>query len=325
MRCLTLADALKTRGASCHFICRETEGNLLEYIRERGHAAYSLPTMGEESGDWRMDGRDTEKILADLIPDWLIVDHYRLGEEWEAELRPFARAIFAIDDIGRAHACDVLLDQNMPNPIHDSYRNTLSPKAELLLGPRYALVRPEFAALRPLALARRNGSLARVVVSMGGTDPYNETCKVLNGLREGIGLKLAVDVVIGSGNPNRELVAAACARMFNTKLHLQTSRMGELMLAADCAICAAGSTTWERCCMGLPALVTALSADQLAIAESLAGIGAHVYLGSHAELSSVDYAGALQGLDADSLCAMSFAAAEVCDGRGTERIVERLH
>lgn len=325
MRCLALADALKSRGASCYFVCREQAGNLLEYIRGHGHTSLSLPKTVGETCDWLMDAEDTRRILVELIPNWLIVDHYRLGEEWEIALRSFAGRILAIDDIGRPHACDLLLDQNMPNPMHDSYRKMLAPKVELLLGPRYALVRPEFAALRPRALARRNGSLARVVVSMGGSDPYNETCKVLEGLGEGMGSKLDVDVVIGSSNPNRESVEAACARMSSAKLHVQTSKMGELMLAADCAICAGGSTTWERCCMGLSAIVTALSADQLAIAESLAKIGAHVYLGTNTELSSADYARALQGLDPDSLRAMSLAAAGVCDGHGVERIAERLH
>ena len=32
MRCLTLADALKNRGAECYFICREHSGNLIGLI-----------------------------------------------------------------------------------------------------------------------------------------------------------------------------------------------------------------------------------------------------------------------------------------------------
>ena len=36
MRCLTLANALRDRGAQCRFICREHPGNLLELIRKQG-------------------------------------------------------------------------------------------------------------------------------------------------------------------------------------------------------------------------------------------------------------------------------------------------
>ena len=36
MRCLTLADALRERGAQCSFICREHKGNLINLIAQRG-------------------------------------------------------------------------------------------------------------------------------------------------------------------------------------------------------------------------------------------------------------------------------------------------
>lgn len=42
MRCLTLADALRARGAQCHFISRLHPGHLLELIRQRGYKSNSL-------------------------------------------------------------------------------------------------------------------------------------------------------------------------------------------------------------------------------------------------------------------------------------------
>ena len=44
MRCLTLADELANKGASCRFICREHDGHLLAFIHERGHTATGLPS-----------------------------------------------------------------------------------------------------------------------------------------------------------------------------------------------------------------------------------------------------------------------------------------
>ena len=43
MRCLTLAQALRDRGAHCRFICREHPGHLLEQIRLAGFEAIALP------------------------------------------------------------------------------------------------------------------------------------------------------------------------------------------------------------------------------------------------------------------------------------------
>ena len=43
VRCLTLADALRDRGAETTFVCRELEGNLLNLIRARGHGIMQPP------------------------------------------------------------------------------------------------------------------------------------------------------------------------------------------------------------------------------------------------------------------------------------------
>ncbi len=46
MRCLTLADALRARGAHATFMCRPHKGHLLDVIAQRGHRAVSLPALG---------------------------------------------------------------------------------------------------------------------------------------------------------------------------------------------------------------------------------------------------------------------------------------
>jgi UDP-2,4-diacetamido-2,4,6-trideoxy-beta-L-altropyranose hydrolase len=327
IRCLALADALKSRGVDCHFVCREQTGNLLDSIQGRGHVVHPLtgPPGGDTAADWSVDARRSGAVLEALQPDWLVVDHYELGQGWERQIRPSVGRLMAIDDIGRPHLCDVLLDQNFPNPMHGRYGPSATGDALLLLGPQFALVRPEFAALRPFALSRRDGSLRRVLVSMGGSDPEGETTKALTGLAASSGgSQWAVDVVVGAGNPHRRSVEEACARLPNARLHVQTSRMADLMAAADCAITAGGSTSWERCCLGLPALVTAVSPDQLAIAESLADAGVQVFMGRNSGLTSDDYAAALGELTAAWLREMSACAAEICDGRGVERVAERL-
>jgi len=42
VRCLTLADTLKERGARCRFICCALKGNMLDLIRERGFESHTL-------------------------------------------------------------------------------------------------------------------------------------------------------------------------------------------------------------------------------------------------------------------------------------------
>jgi UDP-2,4-diacetamido-2,4,6-trideoxy-beta-L-altropyranose hydrolase len=326
MRCLALADALQRRAVTCHFICREQTGHLIELVRQHGHMVHGLPAADSvaEANDWQADCKRVAPIVRQLRPDWLIVDHYQLGNEWENRIRPSVGRLLAIDDLGRLHCCDLLLDQNVANPVHARYEASRGAGAELLLGPRFALLRPEFAHLRPQALRRRDGALRRLLVTMGGSDPVDETSKVLNGLQQVRGRDWSVDVVVGSTNPNRKSVEAACARLPAVQMHVDTARMAELMMRADCAVGAGGSTTWERCCLGLPALVTVLSSDQVTVAESLAAMGVHVNMGWSTNVSSEHYARALGELAAERLQAMAAAAAGICDGLGAERVAESL-
>jgi UDP-2,4-diacetamido-2,4,6-trideoxy-beta-L-altropyranose hydrolase len=325
MRCLALADAMKRRGTECHFVCREDNGDALQSIRLRGHNAHGLPGATTSTSDFSADAAQTRAIVAALHPEWLVVDHYLLGRKWESEVRSATTRLFVIDDIGRAHTCDLLLDQNFQNPIHTLYRKSLGADTQLLLGPEFALLRPEFAVLRSDAMRRPRESLVRILVSMGGTDPGNETGKVLAGIMGGWQAPWLVDVVVGRCNPHLKAIADACTRMPNATLHVQTEKMAELMLAADCAITAGGSTTWERCCLGLPALVTVVSADQRMIAEAVAKAGAQVLLGCDSDLAAHDYAASLAALSPISLRDMSAAAASICDGVGAERVAARLH
>jgi UDP-2,4-diacetamido-2,4,6-trideoxy-beta-L-altropyranose hydrolase len=324
MRCLSLADCLAAHGNHCVFLCRPAPGDLIDEIEQHGHAVIRMPSMADQPKMSESDdARATGESLANLGVDWLVVDHYCLGIEWEKKVGPFARSLLVIDDVGRDHECSLLLDQNIPNPMHDRYRGTL-PETKLLIGPNYALLRTEFAAARAAALQRRTGTFVRILVSMGGTDPSNATAKALAGLESAWQEGWQVDVIIGAGNPHRESIELICSRLPAATIYVQTSNMAQLMVAADCAIGAGGSTTWERCCLALPSVVCILSMDQSSIATAVARAGAQLLLGWDQEVTVADYSREIAALSSTRLLAMSAAAARICDGLGASRVAERL-
>jgi UDP-2,4-diacetamido-2,4,6-trideoxy-beta-L-altropyranose hydrolase len=207
--------------------------------------------------------------------------------------------------------------------MHERYRRTL-PEAKLLIGPQYALLRAEFAALRSVALRRRTGVLIRILLSMGGSDPSNATGKALAAVESAWQDGWQVDAIIGSGNPHRESIESICRQLPAATLHVQTSNMAQLMTAADCAIGAGGSTTWERCCLGLPSVVSILSNDQASIATAVADAGAQSLVGRDEEATVTDYAREISALSPARLLGMSACAARICDGMGASRVAERL-
>jgi UDP-2,4-diacetamido-2,4,6-trideoxy-beta-L-altropyranose hydrolase len=324
-RCASLARALVKVGHEVEFVCRKLEGDLSHWLEAEGFRVTQILDGTSTAIMELQDARATTDSVQGRHYDWIIVDHYGLGVPWERAATIMADHLFVLDDLGRHHDCDILLDQNYVNPTHALYAARVSSDCQLLLGSQFALLRPEFAQLRAKSLARDRKHIARVLVNMGGSDPCNETSKVLVGLARLTRDQPYVDVVIGAGNPHRNAVETACAELQHVDLHVQTARMAELMVAADCAICATGNTTWERCALGLPALVTILADNQMATAEALDAAGAQQLLGWQHQLVPDDYARALLALDSQKLRRMSAAAAKICDGEGVERVAKYLY
>jgi len=156
------------------------------------------------------------EVLEARPVDLLICDHYSLGREWQRAMRPFTRAIMAVDDFaGRDHDCDLLLDQNaVDESLAGRYRKLVPTRARLLLGPHYALLRPEFLS-GPRAVAGAGGAIRRVLIFFGGFDATNETQKALEALEMLGERRPAVDVIAPADGPHAFQVSKKCAGMQN--------------------------------------------------------------------------------------------------------------
>lgn len=342
MRCLTLADSLRARGHESRFLARPHEGHLAEHIRARGHAVLLLPVDGAEhdeadpdgpphadwlGGPWTEDATASLAALRDAPPDWLVVDHYALDARWEALVAPACGRMLVIDDLAdRPHACDLLLDQNLGRRAAD-YAALLPAGCETLIGQQFALLRPEFRALRAASLARREAPLLRnLLVSMGGIDKDDATSAVLDGI-EAAGLPdgVTVTVISGRDSPWLDKVRRRAADMrLPTTVLVDVRNMAERMLQADLAIGGAGGTAWERCCLGLPSIVVVLADNQRPGAEALARAGAAWVIDEVAAVPR-ELPGLLATAVAPAVLAQAARrAAGITDGRGAERVSERL-
>lgn len=317
MRCLSLADALGEKGGQVRFICRRLPSAYASMIRKLGHELIELegPEAAESSG--------AIHALSDRSWNWLVVDHYALDARWETELRACAARILAIDDLAdRSHDCDALLDQNVLDARDKRYDGKVPQSCRLLLGPGYALLRSQFGRLRESALVKR-GPVLRILILMGGMDAGNQTEKAIRAVARTSRQSLEVDVVVGADHPALARIRTACER-HGYRCHVQVADVASLMARADLAIGGCGTTSWERCCLGLPSICLTLAANQRRIAEGLAARGAIVHLGNAADVDDVAIADALLAIssDAQRLAAMSAAAHELVDGKGARRVCD---
>lgn len=344
MRCLTLADELTRQGHECRFICREHPGNLGELISSKGYELSLLPmASGTElvSSDnrtnayadwlgapWQQDAEQTVEALASLKTDWLVVDHYALDALWEQQVGKAVGQIMVIDDLAdRIHECAMLLDQNLGRKLSD-YDGLVPQDCLRLIGPECALLRPEFAELRERSLKRRAyPELKRILISLGGVDRTNVTGQVLDALAESVlPVDTHLDIIMGASAPYLDEVRQQAVLLpFKAIVSVNISDMAERMCLADLSIGAAGSTSWERCCLGLTAVTVVLADNQRLIGEALARSKATLLV-EHSQIAEdlISSINRFIKLAGERQKRFSRNAAAVCDGKGTARVMSRL-
>ena len=335
MRCLTLAEAFRERSVSIRFLSRHMPQHFRDLLAERGYEFADLGSAPAGPADdlphaaWlgtpqTADAAAAVRALSDRHWDWLIVDNYALDFRWESALRLAVGHIASIDDIAnRRHDCDVLLDPNFYSDMNERYAGRVPPHCQMLLGPRFALLRQEFRRLRE-GVKARSGPVKRILIFFGGVDADNYTGSAIAALA-GSGLGgLRVDVVIGATHAARRLIESECQRL-GFDLHVQTDRMAELMAQADMAVGAGGGALWERCCLGLPSVTVSAAGNQSRQIADAAGEGLVYAPDAPGELAPF-LARQIRALIENSTLRqmMSRNGMRTVDGRGISRIVSSL-
>ena len=326
MRCLALGQVLRDAGADVSFVSRELPGHLCEFTDSLGFRVIRLPARGFARSSGEPDFSEIRGPATGAQIDWLVIDHYGIDAAWERRASAHCRHILVIDDLAdRPHECDVLLDQNFSLHPRARYDGLLNPSCELLLGPRYALLRPEFAATRAAA-QQRDGTVRRIFVFFGGSDAGGETLKVIDALAALPRQGLLVNVVIGRSNPHAAEILDACARLAGAVCQVGSNSMAAMMSDADLAIGAGGSTTWERCCVGLPSIIIAIADNQIPGSRDLHEAGCVLLLGKSAEVSVRAITETVLELLANParMRALSFASAALVDGHGAQRVTNSM-
>lgn len=266
MRCLTIGKKLKKYDIQVKFWMENLPGNLIEYVKQEGF----------------------DNILQEENSDLYIIDHYDIDEKWEKSIIPFTKHIMVIDDLAnRKHICELLIDQNAVPNFEKRYENLVPKDCKKLLGPKYLILRDEFIETGK-KVNSRNSKVERLLIFMGGSDPTNETLKILQALSE-VNFKIKyVDVVVGNSNINRKIIKDICLER-GYKFHCQIDYMAQLMKEADFSIGSGGITAWERCFVGLPSSSTIVAENQIESTEYAADLGAVINLGWHERVTVETY------------------------------------
>jgi UDP-2,4-diacetamido-2,4,6-trideoxy-beta-L-altropyranose hydrolase len=315
MRCLTLAEEMKRLGEDVLILTNDEALDLVPAL-----ATCQSRVAVVDPGPQAVV--EALRIHWDVPADVVVLDHYGWGDPSEASLREAAKKVVVIDDLAnRRHDCDVLLDSNLGRYPED-YAGRVPTACQLLIGTGYALLRPEFPALRRFALARRiEGSpVRRILISMGLTDVGGITLTIVQALRRA-GITVDLDVIVGPTASSlaglRGLADPALC------LHIAPPDVGALMAKADLAVGAGGSSTWERCCLGLPSVILVLADNQRSLAMAVAEAGAASMI-DKPDSAAIGEAVLTLMRDDGLRTQMSAHAAALCDGLGVKRVAAMI-
>ncbi|MDB5801079.1 MAG: pseudaminic acid biosynthesis-associated protein PseG [Rhodocyclales bacterium] len=304
MRCLSLAAALRRRGAEVKFLCRSFEGHAFATV---GQAGFHCQPVNEDTP---------------MPPcDWLVVDHYALDASWESAQRGNAKKILVIDDLAdRPHDCDLLLDQNLNPEGPTRYLPWIPADCPQLLGPHYALLHKNFSIERA-GLVPRTGRIGKVLICFGGSDAPDATGRVVDVLAEAFP-HLILDIVAGSANTHAAQLQERCVWHPLITLSVAINDMAPRMAHADLFIGAGGSMTWERAALALPGITLSIASNQVMLCAALAERGAGVDLGPIENFDAKALRKEVARLldDAQRMRDMSGKLAALCDGMGARRV-----
>jgi UDP-2,4-diacetamido-2,4,6-trideoxy-beta-L-altropyranose hydrolase len=322
MRCLALAQAWQDAGGRVVFLMAMETPALEARLRSEGMEVIHLPVQPGSTDD----AIRTADFAHQVGADWVVVDGYHFGADYQRIIKDSGLRLLFIDDNGHAghYSADLVLNQNIH--AHEGLYPNREPYTRLLLGTRYVLLRREFLKWR--GWKREIPEVARkVLVTMGGSDPDNVTLKVVQALQQVDMDGLEATVVVGGSNPHyEELQSAVQDSRFPIRLESNVTNMPELMAWADVAVSAGGSVIWELAFMGVPIIGLSRAEQEEVLLQGSTQSGISVNLGRYHYVEPGWICEVLTGLaySRELRLAMSQAGQSLVDGLGTDRVISSM-
>jgi spore coat polysaccharide biosynthesis predicted glycosyltransferase SpsG len=194
-----------------------------------------------------------------------------------------------------------------------------------LAGPTYVPLRRAFRLAGDLRGAR--GSCPLVLVSMGASDPEGLTVTALEGLalaRERVP-RFTVRVLANPASPLWSRLPALLRRLdFPPACPVDPTSMAGHLAEAELAIVAMGVTVYEALASGVPTIAVSRNRGDVTHARELTAPGALLSLGTQWNEDGIAEAAESLLVSRARRETMAAAGRARVDGRGAERVVDRL-
>ena len=251
MRCLSIADEISRLGGKVIFITADEYP--IEVIHGRGYETLVL------NSDWRKMEEELPQLL-DWIEEYsikkLLVDTYQVTGSYLQKLKEVIQ-VFYLDDLDAfSYPVDGLI-------CYANYYNTFSygnekGKEGYYLGMEYVPLRKAFQNAEPKVICDR---IRKVLLLSGGSDSCGIIERMVEVFKDKANMTLIT--VCGRFYEGYEALKEKYAKYPNLVFYQNVSNLEEYMKAVDLAISAGGTTLYELCALGTPAISYSFADNQL--------------------------------------------------------------
>jgi len=220
--------------------------------------------------------KQLEKIIDNFKPDIFINDILDTKKDYIINLK---KKYFVInfEDLGKgSHHAHLVF-----NPIYQSKIKN----SKKFFGSEYACVRDEFRILKS-KIPKKN--ITKILITFGGTDPYNITTKILGFIKKLPLQKYEIIVILGLGNSHKNKINVIQSKM--TKINYQIKIINDSNLMAkhirdsDFVISGNGRTVFEIASLNVPMIT--ISANKREESHQFSSLtGGAIHLGTYSRIN----------------------------------------
>jgi len=321
MRCLALAQGFHEINLPTVFVVRESSLNCTELLLHQGITVTSIP----KDTSIKKEIEFLKAAISKYSPLAVVLDGYDFGYEYQQQLKSDKlKLVFIGSNNDHHYAADIIVNQNIWATKEALYNN-ISGDVKLLLGNKYLLLRNEILKAEPVVI---NNRLSNILVTFGGSRYSMHSFTIYDCLKD---LPFLFNLVAGDnagGLMEKNPLTGLNDHQFNHNLSVFKNiyDLSSLMQQADLVICAAGSTCWELCYLGVPFITYILADNQEQNAACLQNLGISLNMGWWQDFDCNRCRQTIISLadNPQQRKDMHKAARKIVDGKGVERVVREI-
>lgn len=324
MRCMSVAD--EAQRAGCQIVFIMSDGSLEDMVKSRG---FECVILNSDFKNLNSELPKLKDVVFSARPSALLIDSYFASFDYLRELSGLLKVIYFDDLMREPYRVHMLINYNgyaEYGAYCSLYGECGIDLPDLVLGANYAPLRAEFRDRAPISISK---VVSDVLVLVGGSDPERAALRIVDCLSRdrAITKKLLFHLVVGDLEPDIKRLREVAQESPWLEIHQGVRKMADLMERMDIAVSASGSTLYELCACGVPAINFCLADNQLQACRYFDVERAMLFAGdARSESFESSLMSKLYQLCNDYRLRVDLSnrARSLVDGNGSSRIVERI-